>query len=134
MIIITNMSANATRWTRQLKLIIDVLYASESPLTADEVYIKARKRLPGISLGTVYRNLNKLVDEGLISEAPKGSTMAFIRHPFSNATFECEKCKRLFCVPFEIRNSEMEKKTGMTVNRWTLRMTGMCKECEKKCT
>ena len=89
MVIITDMSATSVRWTKQLKAIIDVVYDSEAPLTADEVYSKARRRMPNISLGTVYRNLNKLVDEGLLSETKVGKVSAFIRHPFSNATFEC---------------------------------------------
>ncbi len=128
------MSAPSTRWTRQLKTIVDIVYGSESPLTADQVYARARKRMPNISLGTVYRNLNKLVGEGLLSETKIGNVSAFIRHPFSNATFECERCKRLFCVPYEMRNPELERAVGMRVNRWSLRIVGLCKECEAKCT
>jgi len=134
MIIITNMAGSASRWTRQLKVIIDIVYSSDSPLDADEVYEKARKKLPSISLGTVYRNLNKLAKEGLVSEIPKGSAQAFVRHPFTNTHFECERCGKLVCLPYELRVSELEKKTGMHVNRWTLRLTGLCQECDGKRT
>jgi len=128
------MSVNSSRWTRQLKVVIDVVYSSDEPLGADSVYEQARKRLPNISLGTVYRNLNKLVKEGLVSETQAGSMQVFIKHPFSNATFECELCGKLECVPFEIKLSDMEKQAGQQVNRWNLRMTGVCKECASKCT
>jgi len=128
------MSTGPVRWTKQLKVIVDVIYSSDRPLTADEVYARARKRLPNISLGTVYRNLNKLVDEGMISETEKGNSSAFARHPFSNTTFECKTCGKLFCVPFEIRNQELEKQVGMSVERWSLRLVGTCGECERKCT
>lgn len=128
------MPASTSRWTRQLKVIVDIIYGSDSPLTADEVYGKARERIANISLGTVYRNLNKLVAEGLLSETPKGSTTAFVRHPFSNATFECERCGRIICVQYELRNADMERMAGMRVNRWSLRMKGVCRECEAKCT
>ncbi len=128
------MSANSSRWTRQLKVVIDIVYSSNEPMSADEVYEIARKRLPNISLGTVYRNLNKLVKEGLISETRAGSVQVFIKHPFTNATFECEVCGRLECVPFEIKLSDMEKQAGHQVKRWNLRMTGVCKECASKCT
>ncbi|MCU0861325.1 MAG: transcriptional repressor [Methanomassiliicoccales archaeon] len=127
------MSSAPNRWTKQLKVIVDIVYGSHGPMTADEVYHAARARLPNISLGTVYRNLNKLESEGLVSEVTKGNTTAFVKHPFSNATFECEVCGRLFCVPYDLRNSEMERKVGMKVNRWSIRMTGVCKECERKC-
>ncbi len=74
------------------------------------------------------------MDEGLLSETRIGNTSAFIRHPFSNATFECERCKRLICVPYEIRDSDMERRLGLKVSRWNLRIIGLCKECESKCT
>ena len=32
--------------------------------SADDVYSRVRKRMPQISLGTIYRNLNKLVEMG----------------------------------------------------------------------
>jgi Fe2+ or Zn2+ uptake regulation protein len=128
------MPARTSRWTKQLKVIVDLVYSSDSPLTADEVYARARERLPRISLGTVYRNLNKLVAEGLLSETLKGGTAAFARHPFSNATFECERCGRLLCVPFELRQSDLERQSGMRVKRWTLRLTGVCRECEDQRT
>ncbi|MDD1770763.1 MAG: transcriptional repressor [Methanomassiliicoccales archaeon] len=128
------MPGSPSRWTRQLKVIIDIVYSSGSPLDADEVYAEARKKLPSISLGTVYRNLNKLAREGLVSEIPKGSVQAFVRHPYTNAHFECERCGKLVCVPYELRISDIEKQTGMTVNRWSLRLTGLCRECEERRT
>ena len=128
------MPGSNSRWTRQLKVIIDVVYSSETPLDADEVYAKARKKLPSISLGTVYRNLNKLAHEGLVSEIPKGSVQAFVRHPYTNTHFECERCGKLVGVPYELRVSDIEKQTGLKVDRWSLRLTGLCRECEKRRT
>ena len=93
MIIITdNLLKKGARWTKQIKVVIDIVYESDRPLSADEVYRMARRKMPNISLGTVYRNLNKLVDEGLVSETQNNGIATFCRHPFPNATFECEKC------------------------------------------
>lgn len=33
------MLESPSRWTRQLKVIIDIVYSSDSPLDADEVYV-----------------------------------------------------------------------------------------------
>lgn len=35
-------------------------------MTAEEVYAEAIKEMPKIALGTVYRNLNELVQDGII--------------------------------------------------------------------
>ena len=130
--IITDMPK--ARWTKQLKVIVDIVYGSAGPITAEKVYWVAKERLPNVSLGTVYRNLNKLVLEGLISESRIGSSATFVRHPFSNAHFECMKCHKLYTVPFELNILELSRRTGMSVERWELYLRGICPGCEPKCT
>ncbi len=135
MIIITdNLLKKGTRWTKQIKVVIDIVYESDRPLSADEIYRKARRKMPNISLGTVYRNLNKLVDEGLVSETQNNGIATFCRHPFPNATFECEHCHRLISVPVELNILDLSRQSGFKVERWSLHLSGVCKECEQKCT
>jgi Fe2+ or Zn2+ uptake regulation protein len=52
--------------SRQKELIFDVVTSTMSHPTADWVYQNARRKMPHISLGTVYRNLNTLAREGRI--------------------------------------------------------------------
>ena len=51
------------RNTKQKQLILQIINNSTNHLNAFEVYEEARKSMPNISLGTVYRNLNMLVEE-----------------------------------------------------------------------
>lgn len=55
-----------TRQTRQRAVILEELQKSKQHPTAEEVYARVRERLPRISLGTVYRNLDFLAERGLI--------------------------------------------------------------------
>ncbi|HSV42311.1 MAG TPA: transcriptional repressor [Methanomassiliicoccales archaeon] len=123
------MTGKPTRWTKQLKLIIDIVYESDHPIMADEVYRASRGSMPNISLGTVYRNLNKLVMEGLISETNANGISTFWRHPFPNSTFECNVCRSLTSVPIDLNVLELSRKSGMQVERYSLHLTGVCKEC-----
>ena len=52
--------------SKQKKLITEILAASYAHPTASQIFEEARKRMPNIALGTVYRNLGVLVDEGII--------------------------------------------------------------------
>jgi Fur family ferric uptake transcriptional regulator len=52
--------------TKQRQVILDELRKSKRHPSADEIYRLARRRLPAISLGTVYRNLRIMADRGLI--------------------------------------------------------------------
>ncbi len=54
------------RLTKQRKIILEELCKVTSHPTADEVYDMVRKKLPKISLGTVYRNLEVLSSDGRI--------------------------------------------------------------------
>ena len=50
------------RYTRQRAAVFDYLCSVESHPTAEEVYLTVRRRLPKISLATVYKALEALVD------------------------------------------------------------------------
>jgi len=60
--------------TSQRRAVLDVLRARRWHPTADEVFAEVRRRMPRISLGTVYRSLELLSRERLVSviEVPGG--------------------------------------------------------------
>ena len=53
-----------TKYSRQREAVKEYLKSTYSHPTADEVYQEIRNVYPNISLGTVYRNLNLLVEQG----------------------------------------------------------------------
>lgn len=55
-----------TRTTKQRTIILQKLREVTSHPTADEIYAMTREKLPKISLGTVYRNLELLTRQGQI--------------------------------------------------------------------
>ena len=70
MIIIMNKQSYSTaskpvRMTRQRQVILEEMQPGKHP-TADAVYENVRKKIPNISLGTVYRNLELLSRSGRI--------------------------------------------------------------------
>ena len=54
------------RNTKQSNLVLDIVNSSCNHPTAYDVYMESIKIIPNISLTTVYRNLNKLVEKRLI--------------------------------------------------------------------
>ena len=51
--------------TKQCRLILAIIQEF-GHMTAEEVYTEAVKQMPKIALGTVYRNLNELTQDGRI--------------------------------------------------------------------
>lgn len=62
-----------TKYSRQRESIKEYLASTKEHPTADMVYMHIKAIYPNISLGTVYRNLNLLVDQGEIIKISHGS-------------------------------------------------------------
>lgn len=54
------------RYSKQRETVLQILRETKRHPTAGAIYAQARKILPNISLGTVYRNLSQLSHEGEI--------------------------------------------------------------------
>ena len=64
-----------TRMTRQRRIILEELRGTRSHPTAEEIHAMVKARLPKISLGTVYRNLDFLTASGDIQQINSGGTI-----------------------------------------------------------
>lgn len=54
------------RYSKQRELVMQQVETLRDHPTAEEIYQHALKECPGLSLGTVYRNLNSLVEAGRV--------------------------------------------------------------------
>lgn len=126
----------AQRKTRQRQLILEVLRSTDSHPTADWIYEQARKKMPKISLGTVYRNLNLLRDLGEIIELNFGSTFSrFDGNPLPHYHFTCLKCGRVYDVDEPLHpelEERVERSMGCEVTNHRLEFYGTCRECLRR--
>src|SRR5499425_1903888 len=83
--------ARGLRLTGPRRVILEVLRGTESHPTAEWVHRVVRRRLPRVSLGTVYRNLRLLVAEGLVQELP-GPHARFDGNTSEHHHFTCVGC------------------------------------------
>jgi Fur family transcriptional regulator, peroxide stress response regulator len=68
--------AAGSRYTLQRQAVFDFLQAAHTHPTAEDVYLAVRKRVPKISLATVYKALESLVDAHLAAKLPNGDGSA----------------------------------------------------------
>ena len=137
------MSQPQTRMTRQRMVILEELRKVKTHPTADELYAMVRTRMPRISLGTVYRNLEKMVEQGMVAKYNVDGT--------SSACFEyigdhgeehencyhckCEKCGKLIhlqCNEVEILKQHMQQHHDFQMDPHRTVFYGICGECSKK--
>src|SRR4026207_331026 len=86
------------RNTKQLQIIWDTVKDDKSHPTADQIYDRVRKKMPNISLGTVYRNLQKLVSDEKLQVLMRGRSQHFDPLVEKHQHFICELCDRVYAV------------------------------------
>jgi len=123
------------RVTKQKTAILEILRSVESHPTAEWLYQEARKKIPGISLGTVYRNLNQLRDNGEITELNYGSSQSrFDGKPGNHYHFCCAKCGSISDLKMPLVKSVEAKARAVgdyLVTGHRLEFYGLCPDCRE---
>ncbi len=123
------------RKSRQREYILDFLKSTDSHPTAQMVYDEIRDEFPNLSLGTVYRNLNILVEQGKVNRLQYGST--FDRYDadiYEHYHFICKHCGRIYDLqiePQEDLEQVAQKASGHQVEDHKIDFFGICQECSR---
>jgi Fur family peroxide stress response transcriptional regulator len=120
------------RQTKQLATIWQTIKDDSSHPTADQIYGRVRRQLPNISLGTVYRNLQKLVTLEKLQVLMVGRSQHFDPLVRRHQHFICEVCDRVFDVLLdsqqEVRLTRLPEQ-GFTVTSHHSAFYGTCRSC-----
>ena len=126
------------RLTGPRRLVLEVVRGSNAHPTAEAVHRMVRSRLPRVSLGTVYRNLRLLVDQGLVKELP-GPHTRFDCNLSEHHHFTCLACGRIADVagPLTERHtralmSRVASSGGFSVTHHRIELYGRCAACRRK--
>jgi Fur family ferric uptake transcriptional regulator len=122
--------------TRQRRVILEELRKVNTHPSADEIYEIVRKRLPRISLGTVYRNLEILSEYGDIQKLEPGCSLKrFDGNPTEHCHIRCVYCDRIADAPMasdlEIDLARVDS-TDFDIIGHRLEFLGVCPTCSDK--
>jgi Fur family ferric uptake transcriptional regulator len=121
--------------TRQRRVILEELRKLESHPTADEVYELARQRLPRISLGTVYRNLEILSDCGMIQKLELGGTQkrfdGNVRNHYHVRCIRCCCIEDISMEPITTVEDVVRAVSDYEIIGSRLEFIGVCPQCKK---
>ena len=124
------------RRSRQRDRILELLRSTESHPTANWLYGRMRKEFPALSLGTIYRNIGILVQQGLISRIAFGSTFDHLdANMKAHYHFVCESCgsiSDLDIPPREEIDTSLYASLGYVVHGHEMEFHGLCPKCARK--
>lgn len=132
--VIQDLKEHNVRITPQRRAVLKFLINSSHHPSVEEIYNNLLADHPGMSLATVYNNLNIFVKIGIVKEmkfAGVTSRYDFMGHTHYHII--CEKCGRV--VDFSYNdlaslNETVQEQTGFTVNKTNLEVFGLCPTCQ----
>ena len=116
------------RYSLQRELIKEVVYSTNSHPTADWIYDQVKSSVPNISLGTVYRNLKQLNNEGYIRTIYDGSIARYDWNMDSHDHLKCNTCGDLIDVllPNDDLKKTIKRKFDFKVSDVEITLIGKC--------
>jgi Fur family ferric uptake transcriptional regulator len=133
------MSKTQQRMTKQKRVVLEELSKVKNHPTAYDVYEMVKSRLPRISLGTVYRNLDQLSSGGQIRRLDMGqSQRRFDAVVDNHLHIRCISCGKVDDVPLNPAMSTITIKdmvssqSGYDVLGCEMDFQGICPKCKKK--
>lgn len=124
-----------TRYSKQRELIYENLKSRHDHPTAEAIYASLKVENPGLSLGTVYRNLNFLSEIDRIRKLDVGHDVIHFDadlHPHYH--FICDSCHQVYDIDADIHEAtcnEIQSKTEHIVKNAHITFTGICTNCQQ---
>ncbi len=124
------------RLTTQRQIILEELSKVKTHPTASEVYDMVRKRLPRIGLGTVYRNLELMAENGMIVKLEVGGTQKrFDATTDAHYHIRCSCCGKVDDIDIPVIESLVDAATvhsSYQILGHHIEFTGICSDCRTK--
>lgn len=124
------------RNTRQRQTVLQELRASRSHPTASELLRLVRLHMPQISIGTIYRNLEILQEQGQAIRLAGivGHEARYDGCVTPHSHFQCLNCGALFDLETQIPGLDElvgQELEGHTVDSSQVLLYGLCRDCIK---
>jgi len=132
--LIESLKRNSLKVTRQRLGIIEVLSRNRSHPSAGKILKMVRRKVPSVSLSTVYYTLDLFKKDGSIKELEfydmENRYESNVRHHLDLVCLGCGKIMD-YVEQIPIPIERVEKKTGFAVNRIRYEYYGYCKNCRR---
>ena len=127
------LSSGGYHFTEQRAAVFAYLGSVAYHPTAEEVYLAVKQQLPKVSLATIYKNLEALIEAGVASKFTYGDGRArYDIRTDHHHHLRCVECGKMWDVePAESSAwlQKMKLQTGFQVTDYRLEIVGRCRDC-----
>lgn len=118
--------------TKYAKKILEIINASHSHITAEQIFERLRETYPAVVLATVYNNLNRLCEENRIRNVSVEGMPDRYDHIQRHDHLVCKKCGRLLDIDLGDLTTQLENKAGIPILSYDLKLLYICEHCQKE--
>lgn len=129
------LAARGFRFTCQREHVYNVLLGERDHPTAEQVFFRAKKGMPEISMATVYNCLDTLVKAGLVREVNVDRTaMRYCPNMREHCHFYCDDCGSVYDIDVSERagKPDFQLPRGYRATRFEVAIHGKCPKCAKR--
>jgi Fur family peroxide stress response transcriptional regulator len=121
--------------THQRQVVYEAVVASRGHRSPEQIYSAVRKRIPHISLATVYNNLRLFVEHGLLREVtPHSSTLRVDGNLKPHHHLVCSRCKSVQDIEgdfIDFKRLSPQVTDGFDLSHHVVEIFGLCRRCVK---
>jgi Fe2+ or Zn2+ uptake regulation protein len=124
------LATSGFRFTPQREHVYNVLAQERDHPTAEQVFLRAKKGMPDISMATVYNCLDALVKCGLAKQVSLDrGAMRFCPNMHEHCHFYCESCGGVYDIDLTRARPEVPMPRGFKATHWEVSIRGLCPAC-----
>src|SRR5580698_11617497 len=125
---------NGIAVTHQRQVLYEVMKAMHGHPSPEEVYARVKKKVPAISLATVYKNINLFVESGVFRKMSMhhGSVRVEMNDE-AHHHLVCSVCKEIVDIDEKTLGTLPKRKRlagGFLVERYAVDVIGLCAKCQ----
>jgi len=132
------LKSSALKYTKQREMLLKILYNSNAHMTPEQLYLEMKSKFPELNIGiaTVYRTLNLLEDNGMVTSINfgiQGKKFELAIKPHHDHII-CKNCGKI--VEFEDgaierKQVNIAKENGFVLTGHIMQLYGICAQCQK---
>ena len=125
---------NGLAVTHQRQVLFEVMQTMHGHPSPEEVYARVKKKIPAISLATVYKNIHLFIESGLFSKVSMHhGSLRVEMNDEAHHHMVCSRCKAITDIGEQELGLVSKKNKlpgGFLVERYAVDVIGICSKCQ----
>lgn len=121
--------------THQRQVIYETLQSMRGHPSPEEVYARVKKKVPSVSLATVYKNIHLFIESGIFREVSlHHGSLRVETNAKPHYHLVCTSCKSITDIDAEelgFTSQARKLKGGFLAQRYSVDVLGLCPNCQK---